>query len=234
MIGGHDRTAFFGNWVVCPSCERPFAWKQARVSPNGGPTEGDTQARSEEDQRRKKMKALRKMIYSLAALTVLGGSDGLAQASDQPQALVVTAENLMADDARRQEMARRGGDPNAVFPGDVVAYQLVFTNITAAPVRNVEFIDPLPAGLQYVAQSATADRADVVIEYSADGGETFSDRPTIEVVVDGERVLRPAPSDKYTHIRWRIEGAVQPGAQVTAEFRATLPDENDETDGSGK
>ena len=179
------------------------------------------------------MKALRKMIYSLAALTVLGGADGFAQAPDQQQALVVTAENLMASDARHQESARNGGDPNTLYPGDVVSYQLVFTNITADPVRNVEFVDPLPAGLHYVAQSAAADRADVVIEYSADGGETFSHQPTIEVVVDGERVLRPAPSDKYTHIRWRIEGAVQPGAQVTAAFRAELPNK-DETDGSSK
>ncbi len=44
----------------------------------------------------------------------------------------------------------------------------------------------------------------------------------IEDVVDGERVTRPAPPEMYTHIRWMVPGWVQPGAQVTAEFRAQL------------
>ena len=46
----------------------------------------------------------------------------------------------------------------------------------------------------------------------------------IEEIVDGMRVSKPAPPDRYTHIRWRVEGWVQPGAQVTAEFRAKLPE----------
>jgi len=28
----------------------------------------------------------------------------------------------------------------------------------------------------------------------------------------------------YTHVRWTVGGWVQPGGQVTAEFRARLPE----------
>jgi uncharacterized repeat protein (TIGR01451 family) len=167
------------------------------------------------------MKALRQIIYSLAVVTALGAAAGFAQVAER-QALVVTASNLMAGDARHQELARNGGDSNSLFPGDLVLYRLVFTNVTDVAVRSVEFNDPLPPGLSYVTQSATSDRNDVVIEYSTDGGTTYSQQPMVEQVVAGERRLVPASPESYTHIRWRIEGWVQPGAQVTAEFRAEI------------
>jgi uncharacterized repeat protein (TIGR01451 family) len=110
-----------------------------------------------------------------------------------------------------------------LLPGDVVLFQLTFTNTTDVPVRNVEFKDPLPAGMRFVAESAMADRDDVVITYSIDGGTTFVAQPMIEDVIDGERVTRPAPPEMYTHVRWLVTGWVQPGAQLTAEFRAQLP-----------
>ncbi len=228
MIGGHDRAAFFGHWVVCPSCERPFAWKEARMKADRGPNPDQSETSSEEERRTKKMKALRKIIYSLVATSLIGGATAQAQAADQDQALVITATNLMANDDRHQEVARSGGDANALLPGDTVLFQLVFTNVTTSEVRNVEFVDPLPAGLLYVGQSAAADRGDVVIEYSIDQGRTFSTQPMVEETLNGRRVTRPATPDRYTHIRWRVEGSIRPGAQVTAEFRANLP-HNQET-----
>jgi len=195
------------------------------VGPKAGNENGNQVRRdttdSDEEQRRRKMRALRQIIYSLAAVTVLGASTGLAQEAE-PEALVVTATNLMAGDALHQEMARNGGDSNALLPGDVVQYSLVFTNVTDAPVRSVEFTDPMPPGLTYVTQSARSDRSDVVVEYSVDGGTTYSEQPMVEQVAGGQRRLVPAPPESYTHVRWRIEGWVQPGAQVTAEFRAEL------------
>jgi uncharacterized repeat protein (TIGR01451 family) len=116
-----------------------------------------------------------------------------AQQAQEPQALVISAENLMAGDQQHQDLAQRGGDPNSLLPGDVVRYQLVFTNIISDSVRRVEFTDPIPEGLQYVGGTAQSDREDVVIEFSNDGGQTYG-------------------------------GWIQPGAQVTAEFRARLPE----------
>ena len=98
----------------------------------------------------------------------------------------------------------------------------MFTNITDVAVSRIELNDPLPLGLRYVGGSALVDRDDVVISYSIDGGQVYSAQPMIEDIVDGERVTRAAPPEMYTHIRWRLEGWVQPGAQVTAEVRAQL------------
>ncbi len=159
------------------------------------------------------------------ALLVAGAAMWTANVAAQkaPQALVITAENMMAGDERHQALAERGADPASLLLGDVVRYRLVFTNITDVAVRDVKFTDPVPAGLQYVGGSAEGDNADLVIEYSIDGGITFSTQPMIEQIVDGEVVHQPAPPDRYTHIRWQVQGWVPPGAEVVAAFRAKLP-----------
>ncbi len=155
----------------------------------------------------------------VAGLVVAAAGMRVAAQQREPQALVITAVNLMAGDERHRGLA----DSNALLPGDVVEYRLVFTNLNATPVRSIELKDPIPSGLRYVIASAKTDRDDTLIEYSIDGGATFSAQPMIEVMVDGKPQQRPAPVQRYTHVRWTVQGWVQPGAQVTAEFRARLP-----------
>lgn len=129
--------------------------------------------------------------------------------------LVVTAVNLNA--------RSRGSQSQAVLPGDVVQYQLRFTNQGQGDVRGVVFTNPVPEGLRYVDGSAGADRQDVAVEYSTDGGQTYAATPLVTEVVAGRRVQKPATPEQYTHVRWTVRGSIAPGASVTAEFRATLP-----------
>ncbi len=159
---------------------------------------------------------------ALAATTALAGRVW-SQVPAEPQALRVTAENLMAGDERHRAIAARHGDPNVVMPGDVVRYRLAFTNLTPDSVRTVQFNDPLPAGLHYVAGSARSDRDDVAIEFSSDGGRTYSPQPMVQEVVDGKKLSRPVPPARYTHVRWGVRGWVKSHAQVTAEFSVQLP-----------
>lgn len=169
------------------------------------------------------MMSTRRSWHLVVPALLLLSAPAVAQEAPQPSALVVTADNLMSSDARHREMAERGGDAGHLLPGDVVRYSLLFTNVTDVPVRDVVVKDPIPDGLDYLEDSAVADREDVIVDYSIDGGQTYSQRPTIEVEIDGQRVERPAPAEMYTHVRWTIRGWVQPGAQVTAEFRARMP-----------
>jgi uncharacterized repeat protein (TIGR01451 family) len=138
------------------------------------------------------MKA-RHLLPSMAVLTGVLAGAARAQAPE-PRALVITAENLTAAESRS---ARTGGQ-NVLRPGDMVRYRLTFSNITPDSVRNVQFNDPVPAGLRYVAGSARADRPNVLIEFSIDSGRTYSARPEIEDVVNGQKVRRPAPPERYT------------------------------------
>ncbi len=130
------------------------------------------------------------------------------------QALTVTATNRTAAGAERTDDRAR--------PGDVVRYRLTFTNVTRGSVRGVTLANPLAAGMRFVGGSARADRTDARLEFSADGGRTFAAQPTEEVVVNGQRVRRPIPAERYTHVRWTVDGTVAPGATVVAEFDARV------------
>lgn len=158
---------------------------------------------------------------ALVAVTLLPAI-ARAQAGAAPQALVMMADNLQGADARHRDLAAQRGGVTPVMPGDTVHYRLTFTNVQRDSVRNVQFNDPLPAGLQYAAGSARADRNDVAVAFSIDGGKSFSAQPMIEEQIDGRTVRTPAPASMYTHVRWTLRGWVQPGAHVTAEFNAHL------------
>ena len=158
---------------------------------------------------------------ALPVAVVLALASGSAAAQDEsaPEALVVSATILSWGQAGPQAIDAPDRDPNRVAPGDVVEYRLVFTNITGRPVNNIQFTDPLPEGMHYLKGTAGAGREDVDVEFSLDGGTSYSEQPMVEVVVDGRTEQRPASPEDYTHIRWTVHGEVQPDARVTAAFQ---------------
>ena len=164
------------------------------------------------------MKLLQTALPVLVALALAGGS-ATAQVAEEPQALVVSATILKWGQERPQSIEARQRDANRVSTGDVVAYRLVFTNITGRPVNNIQFTDPLPEGMYYLQGTAGADREDVDVEFSLDGGTSYSELPMIEVVVDGRIEQRPANPEDYTDIRWTVHGEVEPDARVAAAFQ---------------
>ena len=139
-----------------------------------------------------------------------------AQKAPRAQALTISAENLSAH-------APRHADSTKVLPGDTVRYHLLFTNVSAGAVHGIVLDNPIPAGLRYSAGSAKADRADVAVLFSIDGGKTFSAEPMTDVVVDGRHEQHAAPAEMYTHVRWTVRGDIAKGAQLRAEYDAQVP-----------
>lgn len=160
------------------------------------------------------MRLLRLLLVGTLSAVVLWPRLATAQAPG-PEPLVITAHNVTGDTASGRE------NRAVARPGDVIRYRLVFTNLAAGPVKNVQFVDPLPKGMVYVLGTAAADQP-VRVEYSIDGGKGYSARPMIEVVEDGRKVAKPAPRETYTHVRWTVLASVAPGAQVTARFEAQV------------
>jgi len=162
------------------------------------------------------MKLLRLLSIGLVSVALVAPPMAAAHAQvPPPKALVITAHNMTAE-------AAGGQDTRAVArPGDVIRYTLVFTNVTAGPVKNIQFVDPIPKGMIYVPGSAAADHP-ARIEYSIDGGKSYSSQPTIQVVEGGRKVEQPAPRQRYTHVRWTVLGSLASGAKVMAEFRTQI------------
>lgn len=158
-------------------------------------------------------------VLALALAPVSARAQQAAPSAAATPSLTVVAENRTAAAEAERGAPRRNV---AVQPGDVVRYRLTFTNPTAGAVRGVVLANPLPAAMQLVAGSTRATRQDARLEFSADRGRTFSRQPMEEVVVDGQRVRRPVAPEKYTHVRWTVDGTVAPRATVVAEFDARL------------
>jgi uncharacterized repeat protein (TIGR01451 family) len=168
------------------------------------------------------MKNLFRSLSLALALTVIGGAvRAHAQQAPAPevQALTVTATNRTA--AAEAERGTPRSDVN-IRGGDVVQYRLSFTNVNPRAVRQVVLSNPIPAGFRLVPGSLSATRDDARAEFSADGGRSFSAQPMEEVVVDGRRVRRPIPTDRYTHVRWTVEGMIAPNQTVHADFHTRL------------
>jgi len=133
--------------------------------------------------------------------------------------LVLTAANRTAA-AEAAQGAPRAND--LAKPGDVIGYRLAFTNTAGRPVRGVTFTNALPAGALLVGGSVQSSRADVSVEYSADGGDTFSAQPMEDVLVEGRRVRRPIDPSRYTDIRWSVADWVAADATITTEYHTRL------------
>jgi uncharacterized repeat protein (TIGR01451 family) len=155
----------------------------------------------------------------LMGAALLASAPLAAQQQAAQPALRVSAENRTAAEAAQAGRARAD---QVARPGDVVRYRLTFTNTAGRPVRRVQLSNPLAGGVQFVAGSVRASRQDAQAEYSIDGGRTFSAQPMEEVLVDGRRVRRPASPERYTSVRWTVDGFVAPGATVIAEFEARI------------
>jgi uncharacterized repeat protein (TIGR01451 family) len=139
-----------------------------------------------------------------------------AQKTAGAQALTIRAENVSAHTTRQ-------ADGTHVLPGDTVRYHLLFTNVSNGAVHGIVLDNPIPAGLRYEAGSAKADRADVAVLFSIDGGKSYSAEPMVDVTVDGRHEQHAAPAEMYTHVRWQVRGDVAKGAQLRAEYDAQVP-----------
>ncbi len=162
---------------------------------------------------------LLQIALPVAVVLAFASGSAVGQEEEAPKALVISATILSWGPAGPQTFDSRERDPNTVETGDVVEYRLVFTNITGRPVNNIQFTDPLTEGMYYLQGTAGADREVVDVEFSLDGGTSYSELPMIEVVVDGRIEQRPANPEDYTDIRWTVHGEVEPDARVAAVFQ---------------
>lgn len=91
-------------------------------------------------------------------------------------------------------------------PGENIRYVMTASNISDRQIKKLVVNQPIPKGSVYVLGSATLPTVEgAKLDYSIDGGKTYSEKPTIRVKLEsGEIVTRPAPESMYTNIRWRF------------------------------
>jgi len=110
-----------------------------------------------------------------------------------------------------------------VKPGDGLRYTVTGTNSGNVSAKNLTITQPVPRGMVYVLKSATASEGNAVVTFSVDGGKSFFDVPTIQLVMkDGTVETRPAPVEAYTHIRWSFGSSLAPKSLITASYEVRV------------
>jgi len=109
-------------------------------------------------------------------------------------------------------------------PGQVMEFQIVFTNEGDADVTGIQVVDPVPEFTTFIGSSHGADVA-ADFEVSIDGGTTFETEPVvrIETLTDGSTKEVIIPPTEYTHVRWIAKEALSSnGGSHKFHYRVTV------------
>lgn len=148
---------------------------------------------------------MKRFVLYLVFVTTLTGSAWAQQSNPLKITLKQAPVNL--PEGRKAEWDENGNLMTS--PGDLVLFTLMAENTGAENAHNVEVVDPIPFGTEYVIGSAKGKNTAIV--FSIDGGNTYVEQPTIEVKDEQGRLIRKqAPASMYTHVKWVIQDVVQP------------------------
>lgn len=175
-----------------------------------------------------------KSIRLLGALLVFALSTGLVAQPGNPapnpapapeNAPVLTAELnqfLVVIDKGKEVLK----PVDQAKPGDLIEYQVVYTNRTQSPLSEVVAELPIPIGLEY--QPKTTRPAATAL--AAVQGGRFAREPLMRPGANGQ--LEPVPYSEYRQLRWTL-GQIAAGskAQVSARVRVTSGVPNSSTTG---
>src|ERR1700694_2802184 len=105
--------------------------------------------------------------------------------------------------------------------GDEIEYDIVASNAGDSPAVRLVPVGKIPAGTSYVDGSAKAARAHV--EFSLDGGKTWSATPTVKVrLPDGTTVVKKADPSLYTAVGFVTDGAIAAHGSIAYSYEVRV------------
>lgn len=145
----------------------------------------------------------------------------VAVAQDDPVDVrleIFVVSQVTNDDGTRGE---RFSPATSARPGQTVEYRVFAENVSdeTLPAGIVVLYGPIPVGTRFVENSATPSSERVLTEFSADGGDTFSEPP---VFIGAGEDRKIAPAADYTAVRWTLLEPMEPGDEVTLVYRVVV------------
>lgn len=139
-------------------------------------------------------------VVFLLVLLLAGVTYATQPVSGEIQTYVVTV-----DDSGNEKITKT----DQVEPGQVMEFELVFTNNGDTSVSGIQVVDPIPENTLFIGESHSSD-VQANFEVSIDGGQTFESEPVvrIETQADGSQKEVVIPPSQYTHVRWLAEDAL--------------------------
>jgi uncharacterized repeat protein (TIGR01451 family) len=154
-----------------------------------------------------------KMICSALLGMVLCAGEALAQKATDVAVTLKAQKVLRARDGKEVlQVADRA------MPGEVIQYDALYRNQSSSSVRQLEPTLPIPAGLEYIPESAKPAPAKASLD-----GKTFAPIPLMRPVTlaNGETKQQPVPVSEYRALRWEL-GDLDAGKTALISARARL------------
>lgn len=123
-------------------------------------------------------------------------------------------EEIVTVDARGERIVTLT-EPTAVAPGDVVVISIAYENTGAEPAADIVISNPVPEHLRFIGVRAGAGMV------SVDGGASFGALVDLRIS-EADQTSRPATAADVTHVRWRFDQPLLPGASGAVAFAARL------------
>jgi len=136
-------------------------------------------------------------VVFLFVLFLAGISYAAAPVSGEIQAYLVTVDENGSEKVTKTDR---------VEPGQVMEFELVFTNHGDTSVSGIQVVDPIPENTIFIGESHNSD-VQANFQVSIDGGEFFESEPVIriETQADGSQKEVVIPAEQYTHVRWEAK-----------------------------
>jgi uncharacterized repeat protein (TIGR01451 family) len=163
-----------------------------------------------------------RMILTPAKPLLLCCAFMMAAASGQTSSAHIALRVIAEVEAHGTEHGRaysRLVPADKVVPGDSVIYTVEVHNVGPNSVDSPTVMQPVPAHMVYLADSAVGPGADVA--YSVDGGLSF-DAPDNLKITAANGSVRVATAVDYTHIRWQLKGLLKADSTAFVRFRARV------------
>ncbi len=157
-----------------------------------------------------------KLLYAfIAAFAVLAGS-----AVAKPNVQLKLDGELVQHDAKGAEKLVPVSS-EALKPGAIVRYDIVATNQGTDPAVKLMPIGKIPSGTAYEAGTASSTGS-LRVEFTIDGGKTWSKSPLVKVTTPTGVVEKPADPSTYTEIRWIAAKPLAPKASVSYRYEVRV------------
>ncbi len=173
------------------------------------------------------MKTIKKYASTLPVIAlcvlILGSAAAFAQKKFMMLRAGRPAMKVMLSGAVERDDAKVPVEKAAlVKSGEILDWTITSVNEGNAPANEYNAVGKIPAGTQFVAGSASADKS-AAVAFSLDNGKSFSAMPTVdERQADGSVKKVPAPVSMYTQVRYSWSAPLNEGDKVNASYKVRL------------
>lgn len=151
----------------------------------------------------------RRLIALFGALTILA----LPVASFAKPLVSLKLAGFLVQKATDGKEQLTPVEKTVLKPGEIVRYEIDALNAGDSAASKLAPVAHIPANTTFVAGTASAAAA-ATIEYSLDGGKTWSLRPMVTVQTPTGPVQKPADPATYNAVKWISTGSLAPKSTV--------------------